>query len=114
MDLTPLETDLLGDIAQDEHAAWELVGFVRLHHKDEADHGRATAASLLRRWHRRGWLEVAQRPSDHGGYQAATITELIALLDAADLRTASWRGAETWLRLTAKVHEDVPWTAPAS
>ena len=42
MELTRLETGLLGDMAQDDHALYEVFDFVRLHHPDARSSG-ATA-----------------------------------------------------------------------
>jgi len=109
MDLTALERDLLGDMAEDHHSAREIVGFVRLHHGDDPSTVRRTLRWLLATWYERGWLAVADRPPDYSGSQAADIPELVMLLDRADLLTPGWEGAETWLRLTDRAHFDQPW-----
>ncbi|HEX7940471.1 MAG TPA: hypothetical protein VF488_01630, partial [Gemmatimonadaceae bacterium] len=69
---------------------------------------------LLATWSARGWLVVADGPPDAYTYRAATIPELLGLLDGADLLTVTWAGADTWLRLTERGVAEYRSTAPAS
>jgi len=114
MELTPLEIDLLGDMAQDAHAAREVVGFVRLHHGDDPGTVERITRELLATWHARGWITIADGPPEPYTYRAAGIPELLGLLEGADLFTPTWLGADTWLQLTDQAFRDQPWTAPAS
>jgi hypothetical protein len=79
MQLSPLEADFLGDLAQDDHALYEVFHFVRHHYPD------ATDAEVLRRgrelvatWLQRGWLAV--RAGDAAEPAAAT-GALLTLID---------------------------------
>ena len=115
MNLTALELDLLGDMAQDDHAAREVVEFVRRHHGDDPATVKGITRDLLATWYARGWIAIADGPPGAFTYRAADIPELVELVADADLLgRPDWAGADTWLRLTAQAHADQPWTAPAS
>jgi hypothetical protein len=81
MNLTELEVDILGDMAQDSHGVGELVGFIRsrdptapnpiIFHRLRA---------LLASWMERGWLQLAGPPRPTAGLQS--IDGLLPWLDA--------------------------------
>jgi len=77
MSLTPLESDFLGDLAQDDYDLWELFEFVRLHHPEDADRGLARGRELLAGWLSKGWIEDA-----HGNLDAQGILESLDSLGA--------------------------------
>jgi hypothetical protein len=114
MVLTPLEEDFLGDLAQDDHALREVFAFVRRHHGDESTAVRRIGRELLASWHVRDWLRVVNKPPDWPGYQAASIAEVLQLIDAAESLGVEFRGADTWLGLTEQAFRDVEWLQRAS
>lgn len=114
MVLTPLEVDFLGDLAQDDHALREVFEFVRLHHGDEPTEVRRVGRELLASWYARGWLQVVNKPPDWPGYQAASIHEVLRLVDEAESLGVEFRGADTWLGLTDQAFRDVEWLQRAS
>ena len=77
MSLTPLESDFLGDLAQDDYDLWEFFEFVRLHHPEDADRGLARGRELLAGWLSKGWIEDA-----HGNLDAQGILESLDSLGA--------------------------------
>ena len=114
MQLSALELDLLGDMREDDHALHEIFAFVRLHHGRDPSTVRAVGRELLSTWIARGWLAVESVPSSPATYRASDVSEVLALVDAADLEQTGWRGADTWLTLTAAGRALPPWSAPAS
>jgi hypothetical protein len=114
MVLTPLEADLLGDMAQDYHAAWEIFAFVRHYHGGDPATVRRVGRDLLATWDARGWLAVVDEPPDWPGVVATSIAELLELIDRAESLGVEFAGAGTWLRLTGEAHRDVEWLGPAS
>jgi len=115
MELTPLETDFLGDLAQDDHQLFEVFQFVRHHHGHEASRVRAIGRALLASWIARGWLTVVS--ADHGAVppSAATdIAHIIELVDRAATLDGEFPGSDTWLRLTEQASADVEWIGPAT
>ena len=78
--LTPLESDILGDMASDSHNVGELVGFIRSDnpHFTDSDIFR-DLINLLSTWIDRGWLSVVAKPSY--GQPMASVAELIPYLE---------------------------------
>ena len=111
MELTALEADLLGDMAQDDHALYEVFHFVRLHHPDAADdevfrRGR----ELIRTWLQRGWLAVL--PDGSSTPVEATDT-LLGIVDAQGVAaTYAFEGAPRLVPGHA-AYRDVEWLGPA-
>jgi hypothetical protein len=114
MVLTRLEEDLLGDMAQDDHALREVFEFVRLHHGNDPEDVRRLGRELLSSWDSRGWITVVPKPPSWPGYQASSIAEVLQLVDEAGSLGVDFRGAETWLGLTEQAFHDVEWIAPSS
>jgi hypothetical protein len=55
MQIDPIETDILGDMAQDDHSLYEIFEFVRGHHPDAFDtEVFATGRQILANWIQRG------------------------------------------------------------
>jgi hypothetical protein len=110
MELSLLEEDLLGDLAQDDHALYEVFGFVRNHAgSDRADsaHILPLGRTLLDAWIQRGWIAIAPNPKEPS--LVDRLSELIPLIDSlGDSATEYFFGAP-WLRLEEKVLVDVPW-----
>jgi hypothetical protein len=98
--LTPLEEDILGDLDQDE--------FVRSHHPD-LDDARVfvTGRTLVAEWLERGWLELSTDRTTWG--DAASIEDLLAILDChGERRTRCFEGSPE-LRLAEAAFSDVDW-----
>jgi hypothetical protein len=114
MELTALEQDLLGDLAEDDHALREIFEFVRLHHGSHPATVRRLGSELLATWNARGWLEIVDKLPDWPGYMAASMDEVLTLVDAAESLGVDFRGAGTWLRLTPQAYADVEWLSRAS
>jgi hypothetical protein len=110
--LTPLETDILGDMAWDSHFVGEIVGFVRSTdaYADDFSVYRQTVA-LLEAWTERGWLQLADKPTlpphvrtmeqllaefSHEGVRAVSDESVIAHIEI-DLTDQAFRDVE-WLR----------------
>ena len=111
MELTRLETDLLGDMAQDDHALYEVFHFVRLHHPDADDtevlrRGRELVAT----WLQRGWLAVLP----NGTATPVQATEaLLAIIDTQGIAgTYHFDGAPRLVPGLA-AYRDVEWMRPA-
>ena len=114
VDLSRLESDLLGDLAQDDHALYEVFAFVRLHQKPErADlaHVLPLGRRLLQSWIDRGWLALA--PNPEGPCRIATLSELVPLVDHLGADATAYFPGAPWLRLTEQAGQDVPWVASA-
>ena len=110
--LTPLEADILGDMAWDSHYVAEIVGFVRAADSfaDDFSVYRQTVA-LLESWTERGWLQLADKPTrpprfrtmqqllaefTHEGVRAVSDESTIGLIEI-DLTDQAFRDVE-WLR----------------
>lgn len=111
MQLSPLEADFLGDLAQDDHALYEVFHFVRHHHPTADDtevlrRGR----ELVSTWLGRGWLVVVAEDLA----EPATATEvLLALIDQhGTAGTYHFDGAPR-LALGPAAYRDVEWIGPA-
>ena len=108
--LTPLEADILGDMACDSHGVGEIVGFIRSAnpYADDFVVFRLTR-ELLDSWIQRGWLDLAPEPRPQGGLRG--IEELLPLLDQLGPRAVS---LENYIRLpeidlTNQAFHDVEW-----
>ena len=57
MEWSPLEKDLLSDMAEDSYGIWEVFSYVRYHYPNasEFEVGRI-GANVLAQWHAAGWL----------------------------------------------------------
>jgi hypothetical protein len=115
MELTPLEADLLGDMAQDDYELFEIFQFVRHHHGHHEARVRSIGRGLLASWIARGWLGLAQ--SDPGVGPANAVSDIrvvLTLVDRAGTLGAKFPGADTRLRLTEQARADVEWLGPAT
>ena len=88
MELTALEQDLLGDLAEDDHALREIFEFVRLHHGSDPATVRRLGSELLATWNARGWLEIVDKLPDWPGYMAASMDEV--LISSTRPRVLEW------------------------
>jgi hypothetical protein len=111
MDLSPLEDDLLGDLAQDRHGIWEVFEFVRLHYPDarEPEVG-VRGHDLITQWLARGWLQAER---EDGTPLDVTVLEQAIGPDLQRHQTGPVPNAP-WLALTARAKIDVPWIGPAA
>ena len=114
MVLTPLEEDLIGDMARDDHQLREVFEFVRLHHGDDQRIIRQIGRDLIASWDARGWISVVGKPPTWPGYQARNIAEVLRLVDQAESLGVEFHGAETWLGLRPQAWQDVEWLPRAS
>ena len=115
MELTPLESDLLGDLAQDDHRLFEVFQFVRHHHGEDETSVRSIGRQLLETWIERGWLSLA--PHDSIGRRAdsaSDIGQLLTFVDGAETLKGDFPGADTGLRLTDQARADVEWLGRAT
>jgi hypothetical protein len=115
MELTPLESDLIGDLAQDDFDLYEVFEFVRLHHGRDEPQVRSIGRALLASWIARGWLGLAQEGGDAQQPGAASqIGDVLTFIDRAGTLGTEFRGAETKVRLTDRARADVKWLGPAT
>ncbi len=112
MDLTALERDLLGDVAQDAHGLWEVFAFVRLHHRGLSEPELLQVGrDLLATWIARGWLALGA--VEEGSPAIERIEELVPLVDRLGPRAMDTFEGVPWLELGAKAYQDVPWLSDA-
>jgi hypothetical protein len=110
MDLSALEADLIGDLWQDDHQLFEIIGFVRLHVGDDATLVREVTCDLLATWIRRGWLELVRHDgSAVDDNQARDFSDVLEFVKEARRLDCSFRGGETWIGLTDQARMDVDW-----
>ena len=113
MELTELEQDLLGDLAQDDHALYEIFAFVRHHHPDFEDGGVfAAGRALVDCWIQRRWLVLAGDGAMWGA--ARSIDDVVPLLDRLGVEATQYFLGAPWLRLAPKAYSDVEWLGPAA
>ena len=113
MQLTELESDLLGDLAADDHSLFEVFGFVRNHHRDASDDevfriGRELVAS----WVERHWLKLAGDRSMWGA--ARSPADLVPLIDSLGTDATRYFVGSPWLDLASQAYVDVAWLPRAS
>lgn len=110
VELTPLEADILGDMAGDSHLVGEIVGFVRAADKFADDYGiYHQAFALLESWTSRGSLQLADKASRPVGLR--TMEQLIAQFGLEGIRAVS-EESDVWLveiDLTDQAFRDVEW-----
>ena len=111
MELTPLETDLLGDIAQDDRALYEVFHFVRLHHPDADDYDvLRRGRELVATWLCRGWLAVL---ADGNSTPVPATDALLSIIDQQGIAgTYGYDGAPR-LVPGPGAYRDVEWIRPA-
>jgi hypothetical protein len=110
MQLTELETDILGDMAEDSHGVGELVGFIR-----SRDPGASNAAifrqlrTLLASWIARGWLQLASPNRPRAGL--LSIDQLLPWLDGHGPEVVGLDSQVVLpeVDLTDRALADVPW-----
>jgi hypothetical protein len=111
MQLSPLEADFLGDLAQDDHALYEVFHFVRYHYPDASDpevlrRGRELVAT----WLKRGWLTVLVRDAAE---PVAATGALLALIDEHGIAGTYYFDGAPRLVLSPAAYRDVEWIGPA-
>ena len=108
MQLDQIETDILGDFAQDDHSLYEIFEFVRGHHPHSSDSEVLTIGrKILANWVQRGWLQLAGDGAMWGA--AKSVTDVIPLVDSRGTDATRFFVGSPWLRLTTKAASDVPW-----
>ena len=111
MELTQLEADLLGDMAQDDHALCEVFHFVRLHHPIADDHEvLRRGRELVAMWLQRDWLAVLPTGSSIPVKATAALLEIIDQHGIAG--TYGYEGAPR-LVPGPGAYRDVEWLKPA-
>ncbi len=108
MHIDPIETDILGDFAQDDHSLYELFEFVRGHQPRASDSEVLTAGrQILATWLQRGWLQLAGDGAMWGA--ARSVDDLLPLVDRLGPNATRFFVGSPWVRLTTKAVSDVPW-----
>ena len=112
MELTPLESDFLGDLAQDDHALFEVFFFVRAHHRDADDaEVLRPGRELVATWLQRGWLAVLL--ADGLPPRPAT-GELLAIIDRHGV-PGTYGGYDAPRLVPGPgAYRDVEWIGPAA
>ena len=108
--LTPLESDILGDMAWDSHSVGEIIGFIRSANSWYSDvEIYQELIALLRSWVERGWLRVLEKPTYGVGLN--DISELIPYLEhhGPDLVSLESDVPLPEIDLTDQAFEDVEW-----
>jgi hypothetical protein len=105
MQLSKLEKDFLGDLAQDSHELWELYTFIRLHYPEFPEdkiirYGR----ELLTEWVGRGWLKISQ---SRGNNDVLSGDELLAMVDNLGEQADDPRKGTILLDLTDRAAGDL-------
>ena len=113
MQLTELETDLLGDLSRDDHSLHEVFAFVR-HHHPKADDGEVLriGRELVESWVGRDWLVLAGTGAMWGA--AKSTADLVPLIDRLGTDATHFFLGSPWLRLGPRAYADVDWISPAS
>lgn len=111
MQLSPLEADFLGDLAQDDHALYEVFHFVR-HHYPMADDREVLrrGRELVATWLERGWLAII--PEAAAEPVPATDGLLVLIDEHGSAGTYYFDGAPR-LVLGPAAYRDVEWVGPA-
>ena len=108
MELSSLESDLIGDLAQDSHGLWEIFEFIKLHHPESSEQaifnrGREIIAS----WLARGWLSLPADPKLRGGVTSEN--ELLSLINHLGKKVMVASDELPWVDLSEKAFHDVVW-----
>jgi hypothetical protein len=105
MELSQLESDLIGDLAQDWHGLWEVFEFVRAHYPGSSERevfsrGRELVAS----WLSRGWLRVA---ADLKSRTEISKGALLQLIDRLGPKAMAASDELPWIDLNEQAFRDV-------
>jgi len=108
MQIDAIETDILGDLAQDDHSLYEIFEFVRGHHPQASDtEVLATGRQILANWVQRGWLQLAGEGAMWGA--AKSLADLLPLVDRLGTAATRFFVGSPWLRLTTKAASALSW-----
>ena len=106
--LTALESDLLGDLSQDDHALHEIFEFVRLHRPGlEPPAVCRTGRELLQAWLGRRWLGLSLQNGPPPAVMQ--LDDLLPFIDRCGLDVIRASSQEPWLCLSDQAYVDVPW-----
>ncbi|MFH1157903.1 MAG: hypothetical protein V1721_03335 [Pseudomonadota bacterium] len=107
MNLSKIEEDFLGDLAQDSHELWEFYAFIRHHYTNSSENeiielGR----ELLSVWIERGWLDAHRSRSD-----TTTLSgkQLVSEIEKLGQAAADPKRGTILLDLTDRALSDVKW-----
>jgi hypothetical protein len=107
MQLSKLEEDVLGDLAEDAYELWEIFTFVRCHHpglqKAEVIH---RGRELIEAWMDRGWLQASRSRDDD---EKLSRSEVFAIFDSLGPQVVDPLRATILLNLTDRAAHDVEW-----
>lgn len=107
MELSPLESNFIGDLAQDSHGLWEVFEFVRLHHPDSSEQEAfSRGRELIASWLTRGWLRIAADPKPPGGISEGVLLQVIDRLGSKAMVASD---ELPWIDLSEKAFHDVSW-----
>ena len=113
MHLTQLESDLLGDLAGDDHSLHEIFGFVRLHYPNADDSEvLRIGRNVVQTWVNRGWLALAGDGAMWGA--ARSTADLVPLMDSLGVDATHYFVGSPWLKLARQAYADVEWLSGAS
>ena len=113
MQLTELESDLLGDLVGDDHSLHEIFGFVRLHQPNAEDSEvLRIGRELVATWVSRGWLALAGNGAMWGATRS--IADLVPLVDSLGVDATRYFVGSPWIQLSPKAYADVEWLSGAS
>ena len=112
MELSLLEKDLLGDLAQDDHQLYEVFEFVRLHHPELSEDGvLSTGRALVAAWVQHGWLALAGDGAMWGA--AHSVADLVPIIDRLGPAATRYFEGSPWLSLAPRAYADIEWLKPA-
>lgn len=109
-ELTPLEQDILGDMAWDSHGVGELAGFYRAANPAATDTDVfGFVRGLIATWIERGWLVLGPEDRDRAGLQS--IDEVLGFLDAfgPDVLSIESERRLPEVDLSEQAFQDVGW-----
>ena len=76
--IDPIETDILGDFARDDHSLFEIFDFVRGHQPHSSDSEVFTIGrQILASWVQRGWLQLAGDGAMWGAARGVVVASLL-------------------------------------
>jgi hypothetical protein len=107
MQLSPVETSMLVDMAQDTHQLYEVYAFVRHEHPELSEIEVVNAGrELLQSWVKRGWLRAFQSRTSSALMSG---DELLAAVDSLGPHATDPTRGVIVLELAERAAVDVDW-----
>jgi len=105
MEMSKLEIDFFGDIAQAPHDLWEVYQFVRYHHPGASEKQvLRIGRELLTKWVERGWLRAFPEMGALGPVLSGD--EILTFIDKVGAQAATPQRKTIRLDLTEKAHRE--------